>query len=185
MQARFLLSIAIVVALGGAPMFAPGASAQEMDKDARIAKALSAGPEALVANATVREWGGEVLRQGNNGYTCFPDMGPAGKQMCVDEPWIRFLEAIVEGVPPPPVTTVGVGYWLQGEYPLSNDGPEAEGGVMFDGSPHIALLVPEAMRAALPTTPSSGAPWVMWDGSAYAHVMVLAPRRPVAAPGSR
>jgi hypothetical protein len=185
MQARILLSFALGVVLCSAPTFAADAAAQEMDKDARIAKALSAGPEALVAHATVKEWGGAVLREGSNDYTCFPDMGDAGKQMCVDEVWVRFLEAIVAGAPPPAVTTVGVGYWLQGEYPLSNDGPDAEGGVMFDGSPHIALLVPEEMRAGLPTTPSSGVPWVMWAGSPYAHVMMLAPRKPVDEPGSR
>ncbi len=85
--------------------------------------------------------------------------------------------AAQEGAPTPAVTTVAVGYWLQGEYPLSNESPEAEGGVMFDGTPHIALLVPEEMRAAVPTTPSSGAPWVMWKDTPYAHVMVLVPRR--------
>ena len=177
MQAKILLSLAVGVVLGSAPTFASGAAAQAMGQDARIAKALSAGPEALVAHATVQEWGGAVLRQGSNGYTCFPDMGAAGKQMCLDETWVQFLEALVEGATPPAVTTVAVGYWLQGEYPLSNEGPEAEGGVMFDGSPHIALLVPEEMRAALPTTPSSGAPWVMWADTPYAHVMVLVPRR--------
>ena len=184
MQAKLLHCFALGVVLGGAPTSASDAAAQEMDKDARIAKALSAGPEALVAHATVQEWGGAVLRRGTNDYTCFPDMGADGKQMCLDEPWVRFLEALIEGAPPPAVTTVAIGYWLQGEYPLSHDGPGAEGGVMFDGSPHIALLVPEEMRAALPTTPSSGAPWVMWPDSPYAHVMVLVPRRPVAVRGS-
>ena len=185
MQARILLSLAVGVVLGSAPTFVSDAAAQAMDKDARIAKALSAGPEALVAHATVQEWGGAVLRAGNNGYTCFPDMGADGRQMCLDGPWVQFLEALVEGAPPPAVTTVAVGYWLQGEYALSNEGPEAEGGMIFDGSPHVALLVPEEMRAALPTTPSSGAPWVMWADTPYAHVMVLAPRRPVEVAGSR
>ena len=171
--------------LGSAPTLVCNAAAQAVDKDARITKALSAGPEALVAHATVQEWGGAVLRAGNNGYTCFPDMGADGRQMCLDEKWVQFLEALVEGATPPAVTTMAVGYWLQGEYPLSNEGPEAEGGMIFDGSPHVALLVPEEMRAALPTTPSSGAPWVMWADTPYAHVMVLAPRRPVEVPGSR
>jgi hypothetical protein len=184
MQARILPSLVLGVVLGSSPTFASGAAAQEMGKDARIAKALSAGPEALVAHATVQECGGAVLRQGDNGYTCFPDMGAEGRQMCLDGPWVQFLEALIEGAPPPAVTNVAVGYWLQGEYALSNESPEAEGGVMFDGSPHIALLVPEEMRAGLPTTPPSGAPWVMWADTPYAHVMVLVPRRPVDVPGS-
>jgi hypothetical protein len=33
------------------------------------------------------------------------------------------------------------------------------------------------IREALPPTPSSGAPWVMWKDTPYAHVMVLVPRR--------
>jgi hypothetical protein len=184
MQARILPSLVLGVVLGSSPTFASGAAAQEMGKDARIAKALSAGPEALVAHATVQECGGAVLRQGDNGYTCFPDMGAEGRQMCLDGPWVQFLEALIEGAPPPAVTNVAVGYWLPGEYALSNESPEAEGGVMFDGSPHIALLVPEEMRAGLPTTPPSGAPWVMWADTPYAHVMVLVPRRPVDVPGS-
>jgi hypothetical protein len=177
MQAKALLSLVVGVVLGNAPTFASGAAAQAMDQDARIAKALSAGPEALAGQATVQEWGGPVLRPGSNGYTCFPDMGDGGKPMCLDEAWVEFHEAFVEGAPPPAVTTVAVGYWLQGDVTLSNESPGAEGGVMFDGSPHIALLVPEEMRAALPTTPSSGAPWVMWADTPYAHVMVLVPRR--------
>ena len=42
------------------------------DKEAMIASALSAGPASVTDNATVKDHEGNILKQGNNGYTCYP-----------------------------------------------------------------------------------------------------------------
>jgi hypothetical protein len=62
----------------------------------KIANALSAGPTTITEHATVVDWPanpkdgmshGRVLRQGNNGWTCMPDVPgrPQHDPMCVDE----------------------------------------------------------------------------------------------------
>ena len=141
------------------------AAAQDRAQDARIASALSAAPEGVAARATVREWGSEaVLRAGDNAYTCFPSMPGDARPMCLDEPWIQFIEAFLARKQPPPVGHIAVGYWLQG---ASTDGED------FDGEPHIALLAPRAVIDSLPDEPSNGAPWVMWKGTPFEHVMIL------------
>jgi hypothetical protein len=43
------------------------------DKAAMIASATSAGPASVTDNATVKDHEGNVLKQGNNGFTCYPE----------------------------------------------------------------------------------------------------------------
>ena len=169
-----VVEFASVIALTYAAV-SPG-FAQEAKPSERVARALSAGPPALAAAATVKEWGTDsVLRPGTNGYTCFPGFPNGTHPMCLDAHWLRFIQARLRGEPPPQVSTVAVGYWLQGAEPMSNDSPSGTTN-MFDGSPHVALLVPKALMSGLPVSPVEGAPWIMWSGTAYAHVMVPVPK---------
>ncbi len=50
----------------------------------KIDSALSAAPTSLSRDARVMDWDGKVLRQGNNGYTCLPDIPDNGG------PWIMW-----------------------------------------------------------------------------------------------
>ena len=149
-------------------LLAQPTTAQGPSHDARIAQALSAGPAGIAARATVREWGDQtVLRAGDGAYTCFPDMPGDSRPMCLDAPWIRFIEAFLARERPPSVTRMAIGYWLQG---ASTDGKA------FDGEPHIALLAPRAILGTLPAEPTGGGPWVMWKDTPFEHVMILAAR---------
>lgn len=51
-----------------------------------IADALSAAWPGMAENATVVDWEGNVLREGSNGYTCFPTppMLSGSAPMCMD-----------------------------------------------------------------------------------------------------
>ena len=161
--------------------------AQTLSEDQRIKLALSAGPASVTEGATIMEWESrKVLRQGSNGYTCFPTL-PGGQPypMCVDEQWLKWLEALVSGEKPPVPSKVAIGYWLQGAPPMSNENPfatpeETAKHVIAPGEPHIAILFPDPdVLKGLPTQPEQGGPWVMFNNTPYVHLMVPAPR-PVA-----
>jgi hypothetical protein len=152
-----------------------------------IADALSAGPAAITDHATVLAWpteeGGDfqVLREGNNGWTCIastPGAAAVGLQdpICDDETWLEFERAFLEGREPV-IERVGVSYMLSGDAGLSNTDPFATGPTEDNewhvSGPHIMVLVPDAaMLEGFPTDPHSGGPYVMWAGTPYAHIMV-------------
>src|SRR5271167_3526021 len=68
----------------------------------KIANALSAAPATIAENASVVDWPanprdgmshGRVLRKGNNGWTCMPDVPrrPQHDPMCVDQTMMQWL----------------------------------------------------------------------------------------------
>jgi hypothetical protein len=70
---------------------------------------------------------------------------------------------------------IGVNYMLVGDIPVDNDDPyntdESKGTWVQEG-PHLMLLVPQALFGTLPRNPYEGGPYVMWEGTDYAHIMV-------------
>lgn len=152
---------------------------------AKIREATAAAPNAIGAEAEVRDWDGRVLRPGTNGWTCYPSIPDSGGDdaMCLDDPWVGFVEAWVERGTPN-VTTVGFGYMLCGDAPSSNldpfaEGPTADNEWMSEGMPHLMIVVPDAeVLRGLPTEPHLGGPWVMWRDTPFVHVMVPLPRNP-------
>jgi hypothetical protein len=164
-------------------------SAQE-DK---IKEAMSSAPESVSANATILDWpseeGGEmpVLREGTNGWTCLPDMGdtPGRNPMCLDEPWLEWLDALVNRRVPN-ITRTGFGYMLVGDSPASNTDPFATGPTednewMDHAVPHLMIVFPTAEALeGLTSDHKNGGPWVMWRDTPYVHVMVPMPRHGMA-----
>ena len=59
---------------------------------------------------------GRVLRKGNNGWTCMPDVPgrPQHDPMCVDETMMQWLMATLAGKKPN-IDRVGLSYMLMGE----------------------------------------------------------------------
>jgi hypothetical protein len=151
------------------------------DKQAMIDEALSAAPPALAETATVSTMQGEVLREGQGGYTCFPGAGGAGP-MCLDAEWMRWADAWMNKKEFQP-ETVGIAYMLAGDPPgggASNTDPfateeTADNQWVVEG-PHLMLIGP-GVTEGVTDDPHSGQPYVMWKGTPYAHVMVpVAPR---------
>ncbi len=167
-----------LVALMGLPAhaFAQGGA---NDGEAVIQNALSAAPPAVAEGATVADFGGQVLREGNNGWTCMPDMPdvPNNSPMCLDRPWLEIIDAWMNKRKPD-YTGVAISYMLQGDMPVSNTDPFAKGPVSGNewiqvGVPHIMVAVSDpALLDGLPTDPQNGGPWVMWKGTPYAHIMI-------------
>ena len=158
----------------------PSAAATGSDM---IALALSAAPADIAAQATVMEPGeaGQMkeLRAGTNGWVCMahPEV------MCLDKQWQEWADAWMNKRPPT-ITSVGVGYMLQGDRvggsntdPFATE-PTADNQWVVS-PPHVMVLTPDPRQLeSLPTDPKNGGPWVMWKGTPYAHIMV--PTEPMA-----
>ena len=164
-------------------------SANPEGKQAKIKSAMSAAPASIANQATIMDWpateGGEMilLREGDNGYTCLPDM-PAtsgNDPMCLDEPWLKWADAWMNKKEFK-TDRMGFGYMLQGGSPESNTDPYATGPTsdnewLTEGVPHLMIIVQdESMLDGLPVTPDKGGPWVMWRNTPYVHIMVPMPR---------
>ena len=174
------------VALGVAMLSIVGAPAAAQDKQALIESALSAAPPMVAEMATVKDSKGNVLKEGDGAYTCFPREGAGQSPLCVDEVWMGWLDAYMNKKPFTP-SEVGISYMLAGDAPdagVSNidpyggNEPTADNQFIVEG-PHLMILVPDpTLLEALPAEPGSGAPYVMWKGTPYAHIMVPTGPRP-------
>lgn len=161
--------------------------AQTLTQDEKIKLALTAAPASVAEGAEVREWGSqEILREGTNGYCCFPTMGPQPYPMCITEDWINFINAMLSGEEPPKPRKMSIGYWLQGAPAMSNENPfatpeETANHVIAPGDPHLAIIFADpAMLDGYPDSPEQGGPWVMFKDTPYVHLMIPAPAPPEA-----
>lgn len=156
------------------------ASAQ--DRATVIANAVQAAPASIADSATVMDWEGNTLREGSNGWVCFPDPpNIESAPMCLDGPWQAWANAWMNKQPVT-IDRPGIAYMLLGDAGASNVDPFAEGPTPDNEwvvtGPHLMLIVPDAASLeSFPTDPDTGGPWVMWKGTPYAHIMVPVPGR--------
>ena len=147
------------------------------DKDAMIASAESAGPTVVTKNATIKSPDGTVLRQGTNGYTCYPQQETIGP-MCNEAVWDELIGAMLnksdfDG------GKFSVSYMLAGEgsaIGVSNSDPYATDPGSSDDwikeGPHLMIAVPSgAWLDDLSTNPADPV-YLMWKDTNYAHIMV-------------
>jgi len=183
---------AVQIAQGGGAghmMGAPAASGARSDRQALIKDALSAAPPLIAKTATVKDWNGTVLKQGNDDFTCFPTEASKRSKgekepMCFDKVWLTWGDAWMNKKPFK-ADKVGIAYMLAGDTGASNIDPYAEkrtsDNQWIAEGPHIMVLLPDpAQLDALPTEPNQGGPYVMWKGTPYAHIMVPVGKRPAA-----
>ena len=183
---KLLLVSFLVVCVSTTNVVASKSSENESDR-AKIQRAIRAAPNQISNEATIRDtdWTatslGTVLRQGFNGWTCYPGVPliPGDKHpMCNDEVWMAWLAALFIGDYPVPPETIGYSYMLLGDalvnnsYPPGAPNPDNEGEFDQEG-PHLMMLFPNTDDIAdLPRSPHVGGPYVMWDGTPLVHVMV-------------
>jgi len=178
MSVQSSLRRAALVVLAPFATLAAIAPAAAQDTDAMIADALSAAPASLRDSVTVKDWDGNVLRAGSGPYTCYPT--PAALDgvapMCLDEAWGTWAQGWMSKGDVA-IDRVGVSYMLAGDGGASNIDPYAEGPTddndwIVEG-PHLMIIVPDpAMLEGISTDPHNGGPYVMWQGTPYAHLMV-------------
>ena len=143
----------------------------------KIRIAQAAGPSNISDDALILDTDKTVLQEGGNGWTCMVGTPPSyGNPMCMDDIWVNFFEAYYQKAPfEPSQKAIGFSYMLVGDLPMDNDDPfnldESKNTWVQEG-PHLMLLVPQSLFGALPTNPYVGGPYVMWQDSQYAHIMV-------------
>lgn len=155
-----------------------GTSVAGDSKEKLIAHARAAAPVAVGADATI-VIDGEVVVEGNNGWTCMPDTMPGDRAaICVDALWAEMMAA-VGAKAPFKATGLGLSYMLLGEPPgsgVSNSTPYHENPThahdYVETGPHLMVIVPKEMLEGITTDPSSGGPYVMWKDTDYAHIMI-------------
>jgi hypothetical protein len=148
-----------------------------------VASAESAAPASLAHNASIvtADASGNmtVVRKGSNGWTCMPDAPttPGPDPMCFDADAGKWIDAMLHHKPPP-AGAVGMMYMLEGGTDASNTDPyatkpTAENDWVKTG-PHVMIVGSKELLAGHPSgaKPDTSAPYVMWAGTPYAHLMV-------------
>jgi hypothetical protein len=171
------------ILLAGAATFALAASAVTAQNNDPVASAESAAPASISSKATIVSFDAKgamtVMRKGTNGWTCMPDAPdtPGPDPMCYDANAGKWAEAWIAHKPPP-TGAVGVMYMLEGGTDASNTDPYAKAptasNAWINTGPHIMIVGSKDILAGYPSgaTPDTSAPYVMWAGTPYAHLMV-------------
>ena len=169
----------IIVCLAAVSLATPAIA--EHHEEGLINEALSAAPSSLAEGAAVMDWGMNVLKKGDNGWTCMPstpDVKARGgiNPMCLDEAWMEWADAYgnkkeyAGG-------KFGMSYMLAGDGGASNIDPYPEGPTddnqwVVEG-PHVMVLIADpAQLEGISTDPWNGGPYVMWKGTSLVHIMV-------------
>ena len=168
-------SIAVTLVVVG--ILITGVALAEKGKATLIAEAESAGPASVTKNATIKSADGKVLREGTNGWTCYPQQAIIGP-MCNQPQWDTLLDAMLNKKPLD-VKEFSVSYMLAGEgeaLGVSNKDPYAakptDDNDWVKEGPHVMITVPNpAAFEGLSTDPKDPV-YVMWKGTPYAHIMV-------------
>lgn len=145
----------------------------------KIARAMTAAPAAVSAEATVMDTDGTILREGSNGWTCLPDTNPGDRApMCNDATWMKMMGMMMGGPEYVP-DRIGISYMMAGEPEgsgVSNSNPAHPDPQSADDyvetGPHLMILVPKAMLKGVTDDPNVGGPYVMWGDTPFAHIMV-------------
>ena len=166
-------------------MFSSIAMAGDESAATKIARAASAAPASISADATIVDADGTVLREGSNGWTCLPGIPliPGDDHpMCNDATWTAWLAAAAAGTEFS-TDTVGYSYMLQGDAMVHNHDPSAsqpdDSGHWVQEGPHLMLLLPANVSlTGMSDDPNAPGPYVMWGETPMRHIMVpVGPRK--------
>lgn len=149
-------------------------------KEAKIPRALSAGPENVGRGARIvdTDAGGKtvVLRDGTNGFTCMPGNPKVigDPPMCADAASMQWAADFKAHKPKPTNAIPGITYMLAGATQRSDSDPFDITSPPITVPPHWMIMWPFDPKATgLPTTHRDTGAYIMWAGSPYAHVHVM------------
>jgi hypothetical protein len=147
--------------------------------EAKIRRALLAGPAVLTKDATVAEMnpdgGLTILRKGTNKWVCFPgDENKIGDPpMCADPVAMQWFADAKARKPKPTNTVPGMAYMLCGATQRSNANPFDKTSPPIQIGPHWMILWPfEAAIYGLPTTVRDKGAWMMFADTPYAYLHI-------------
>ena len=149
-----------------------------------------AAPDFIGEFATIVGGDGKVLREGSNGWTCtatleMPEGGfetpQHGNTLCADEEGFKWAEAYGSGTTPNMERDAYI-WMLNGDVGEDNRKSSLYGGdkeeSMMEGhfiesGPHLMLMPKDPSTIEnFPTDFTTGAPYQMFKGSPYAHLMI-------------
>lgn len=169
----------IVVAAGAAEGAAPAGEDAKL-----VTSAMSAAPDKVAKGASVvaMEPDGKMrtVHKGSNAFTCMADnpATPGPDPMCMDRNAMDWVHAWV-GHQKPTASKLGIMYMLAGGTDASNTDPYATkptgGNHWIKTGPHMMIVgAGQDFYDAYPKAadPETGAPYVMWAGTPYQHLMV-------------
>ena len=186
MITRNLVTALVAGVLLAAPALANHHESAKESATDKIKRAMSAAPLMISEKASVLDMDGSVLRQGSNGWTCYPGVPliPGSKDpMCNDSVWQAWIKAASKGESFK-TDVIGFSYMLAGDGLVNNDNPAATDktkGTWIKEGPHLMVLLPKSALGSIPTTPAVGGPYVMWGDSGMFHLMVPVADRPAGA----
>lgn len=159
------------------------AEAPATDHKDPVESAMAAAPDSIARAAAIVTANPDgsmmTVREGSNGWTCMPDnpVTPGPDPMCMDGNAAKWAAAWIGKKEPPP-NAVGIMYMLEGGTDASNVDPYAtgptEGNAWIETGPHIMMVGSKEALAGYPSgaKPDTSAPYVMWAGTPYAHLMI-------------
>lgn len=178
MSKRSIVSVCMGAAVCLALVSLAAPAIAEHHEAGLIKEALSAATPEIGEKASVMNWDGKMLKEGDNGWTCMPTPPhlTGTSPMCNDAVWMEWADAYLNkkdyagG-------KFGISYMLAGDEGASNIDPYAEGPTednqWIKEGPHLMILVSDkAMLEGMSTDPWNGGPYVMWKDTPYAHIMV-------------
>ena len=153
----------------------------------------TSAPENIAKEATVLDDGMNVLREVTNGWTCLP-ANPRGMSdpengwkdaheampVCADGQSMLWMQAYLSGTKPgADMSSDGYAWMLHGDMGEDNTKPlvlneaDAAEGHWIESGPHLMRMPKDpSSLAGLTTDFNSGAPYVMFAGTDYAHLMI-------------
>ncbi|GAP65549.1 hypothetical protein MBSD_n0839 [Mizugakiibacter sediminis] len=174
-------AVAIALALASSGLAAEKKKA--MTDAEMIASAMRAAPARVAKDAkiVVMDAAGKMrtLREGRNGFTCMPDnpATPGPDPMCMDANAMAWVDAWVAHRPPP-AGRIGFMYMLAGGTDASNTDPYATAPTASNHwiktGPHVMVVGADASfydQYPKSADPDTAAPYVMWAGTPYQHLM--------------
>jgi len=161
-----------------APFFGLASAQAGETTEVKIARAISAAPAAISAEATIMDNDGTILREGSNGWTCLPNTMPDDHApICNDTVWMKMMQAL-GSKSAFETDRIGISYMLQGDIgagvsnsdPYHPDPKNAED--YAEMGPHLMIIVPKEMLKGVSSDHMSGGPSIMWGDTPYAHIMI-------------
>lgn len=155
-----------------------------MSDEQIVQSAMKAAPAKVSQGATIIAMNADgsmrTVRKGTNKFTCMADNPetPGPDPMCMDANAMQWVHAWV-GKKDPPKGKTGFMYMLSGGTDASNTDPYATqpttANHWIETGPHVMIVGAESsFYDTYPKSadPDTSAPYVMWPGTPYQHLMV-------------
>jgi len=169
----------LLVCLLGA-LFASSSADDTESVQARIDRAMSAGPPEMAKSARIVDTDSQgkmvVLRDGKNGFTCMPGNPKVigNPPMCTDAASMQWFADFKAHKPKPTNTVPGITYMLAGATQRSDSDPYDTTSPPITVPPHWMIMWPfDAKTTGLPVTHRDSGAYIMWSGSPYAHLHIM------------